>query len=59
MDEPLDKIYVKSPFDVRAAISAVEFYWNLARHKNEQIVVEIHQQPREVYCEMNPRLDSR
>ena len=50
--EKLDEILIKSDYDVREAISAIKFYWNLARNKNEHIVVQIHKEPpKGDYCE--------
>lgn len=39
--ERLDEVVVSTPFDLNAAIDSIRFYWNLARHKGENIVVEV------------------
>ena len=46
----LDEIVIRKEFNVNEAISAIQFYWNLARQRGETIVVEIWKQttdPRE------------
>ncbi|QGH73341.1 MAG: hypothetical protein [Siphoviridae sp. cttb18] len=40
----LDEIVISKEFDINAALSAIQFYYNLARHRGETIVVEIWRQ---------------
>ncbi len=37
----LDKVVVNSQFDINATLDSIRFYWNLAHHRGEHVVVEI------------------
>ena len=37
----LDEVTVRTYFDLNAAIDSIKFYYNLAVHKGDSIVVEI------------------
>lgn len=41
LQERLDEVTVTSQADIKVIAESIYFYWNLARHKGEPIVVEI------------------
>ena len=43
----LGEIEVKRDFNVTEAFNDIQFYWNLAKHSGEIIIVEIWRKPKE------------
>ena len=41
MQDRIDEIQIKKEFNVAEALSAIQFFWNLARQQGETITVEI------------------
>lgn len=39
--ERLDEVRVDSEFKLREAIDSLKFYWNLARHRGEPVIMEV------------------
>lgn len=41
LQERLDEVTINSQADIKVIAESIYFYWNLARHKGEPIVVEV------------------